>query len=275
MSTETLSRPVALPDEQEPTTLDVYESPKMSPSEAAARRVADMLHDYADRQVAKQNQAEAYESYDDNIQYTKEYDAAWDANNKFDRHEARKEKARGFLRNIGRVAVGGLRKAGRVSAEAGLVGAGVGVLGAEATVRGAKFASKTVVETARSATESTKDAVVSGANKAEAFAGKAGEKMENGINAAIEKGADVKQFFVDKMNAAKDRRQARRERWAARRQKATETARAGYERNKARVDVARGTGRSPSLPSRMQPTPPKVAITISPISVNYSKQQYH
>ncbi|NCU39177.1 hypothetical protein EOL96_09210 [Candidatus Saccharibacteria bacterium] len=172
-------------------------------------------------------EAEQGNAYDSSA----EDSAATKARERQEFRDGAKEKARFF----GRAALHRLQRAGKITAEAGLIGLGVGLIAGEASIRGAKATKEVATSVAHA-----------GMNKAEEVTGMVGSTIEAGLESATnwknEKIDQAREAYTTRRDAAKARILARRERQAAKRTELARKIRGGYERGKARIDVARGVG---------------------------------
>jgi|GEM_PF-3832432 len=220
----TIKRPVRLaenghalrvPEQAESGPDDASEAPDDSPEslsptadfiESSAARIAGILRSRAESRQMREQQDEAYASVAENI-------AATRTRERQEFRDSAKEKARGF----GRAALSRLKRLGAISSEAALVAVGGGMLAGEIVKDTAVSTADTVAAKAKSG--------------AEAVSGYTSEKYNQ-----------TRETYLVKRDAARQRRATRREAWAAKRAEISTTVRSTYERNKARIDVARGVG---------------------------------
>lgn len=203
-------------------------SPTADLLEASAARIVGFLRNRAESQQLRAQQDETYASYSENISATRIRESQEFRDNA-------KERARGF----GRAALSRLKRLGAISSEAVLVTAGGGILAGEKAMSGLDKLDDYAVSKASQAGDYIKD-------KATDVANAVTTKVESGAEAVAdwtsEKYAQTREAYIANREIAKQRRATRREAWAAKRAEIGTSIRSTYERNKARVDVARGVG---------------------------------
>lgn len=179
-----------------------------------------------------------------------------------------KERARAAMRGFGRSALNVLSKTARFSADVVVVGFGASIATGQALSRGLdRMDSYTARKTAEAqdwAKQKAKDTALKTLNGFEQAGDWLGGKIESGINSAKIAAKDAREAgktqltdvaeatryvyeayrgrYLRNREKALTRRLERRHRWSLKREELASRARSGYERNKARVDVARGVG---------------------------------
>ena len=203
-------------------------SPTADFIESSAARIAGILRSRAESRQMREQQDEAYASVAENIAVTR-------TRERQEFRDSAKKRARGF----GLAALRYLDRFAGAGSDAVFVAAGTGILAGEKAKSGID---KLDDYTARKATQAG-DYVK---NRATDLAYTVTTKVESGVDTAAdwtaEKYNQTRETYLAKRDAARQRRATRREAWAAKRAELSTSIRSTYERNKARVDVARGVG---------------------------------
>lgn len=190
----------------EPTSESL--SPTADRIDAVATRISGFLRNRAETKQKTADQEDAFASYEDNIQTTKDRE-----------RQERKDAAIATMKGIGRSALARLKNAGMITLGAGLIAGEAGNRGVKqakaATIEGAKTAGQTIKTNAEfayaaakseasQAAQATGEKITDTWNKAEELAGKAGAKLENGIETGINKAKAGAELVKDTVSATKE-----------------------------------------------------------------------
>ena len=221
------------PDDTSEAPDDSLESPEsLSPTadfiESSAARIAGILRSRAESRQAREQQNEAYASVAENISATR-------ARERQEFRDSAKKRARGF----GHAALRHLQRFAGAGSDAAFVAAGTGILAGE---KAKSAIDKLDDYTARKAAQAGDYVKNQATNLAETVTTKVESSVDTAADWTAEKYSQTRETYLAKRDAARQRRATRREAWAAKRAEISTTVRSTYERNKARIDVARGVG---------------------------------